>query len=89
MSRFYLVGAHEAAESGGQRERLSAGTTIADTKINSIAGDIICPVLCSKPTKFMIPLDSAAVTAMIAQGFTDAQVGKALCGVPTGADSIR
>jgi len=88
--RFYLMGAHEAPEASGMRERLSAGTTIADTKANAIAGDVIVPVLCAKPTKWMVPLDSTAVTAMMNAGFLDAAVGKSLAAITiSGADSIK
>jgi hypothetical protein len=83
------MGAFEAPV-GGQRIRLPAGTTIADTKINALPGDVICPALCSTPTKWLTPLDSTALSAMLAAGFNDAQIGKSLAAVtPTGADSIR
>jgi hypothetical protein len=87
--RFYLMSAFEAPEHGGQRIRLHAGQCIADHVSNALPGDVICPWLCANPTRAMIALDSTALGAMWGAGFTEAQVGKALCGVPTGAESIR
>jgi len=87
--RFFLMGAHECVV-GGQRERLSAGTNIVDTRANALPGDVICPALCATPTKWLTPLDAGAVTAMINAGFLDAAIGKSLAAVTiTGADSIR
>jgi len=88
--RFYLMAAFEAPVSGGQRLRLPAGTTIADSVGNSQAGDVIVPWLCANPSKWLTPLDSTALQRMWDAGFTDAQVGKSLAAqAPTGADSIR
>jgi hypothetical protein len=87
MSRFYLLGAQEIAD-GAMRRRLKAGTTVADSGANALAGDEVCPGLCSQPNNRLVPLDAAAVTAMQAAGFANAAIGVAVSGPPTGADSI-
>jgi hypothetical protein len=87
MSRYYLLGAQEAVV-GGMRRRLKAGTTIADTAANSQFGDLVAPGLCANPNNRLVPLDSAAVTAMQAVGFANAAVGQPLSAQSTGADSI-
>ena len=88
MARYYLMRAVEAVV-GGQRRRLWAGTTVADSSANAQAGDAVCPGLCAIPTRIMTPLDAAAVAALIAAGETGAQIGVGLVAPPTGADSIR
>jgi hypothetical protein len=86
MSRFALLGAQEV-QIGTMRRRLRAGTTIADTMGNAVAGDVIAPGLCVQPNIRMIALDTAAVSAFAAVDIT-AAIGQALSGPITGADSI-
>jgi hypothetical protein len=87
MSRFALIGAQETVV-GGMRRRLRAGVVVADGAGSALAGDVICEALCAQPNRRLIPLDAAAVAAMQAVGISDAVVGVALSGPPTGADSI-
>jgi hypothetical protein len=70
MSRFSLLGAIEALTSDGMRRRLRAGTTVADSVGNALAGDVVSSGLCASPNIRMVALDAAAVTAFAAVGIT-------------------
>jgi hypothetical protein len=85
--RFYVLGAQEVAL-GVFRRRLPAGTTIADTGANALAGHEVCPDLCSKANDRLVPLDAAAVAIMQAAGFANAAIGIPLSGQSSGADSV-
>jgi hypothetical protein len=81
MSRFQLT---QACSAGAFHFR--AGDKIADSTANAIAGDKINAALCAAPFAGMVPLDSAAVSALAAVGIT-ATIGVPLIPV-TGAASI-
>ncbi len=85
--RFVLIGTQEM-QIGTMRRRYRAGTTVADTQGNALPGDVVCAGLCAAPNDRLVPLDTAAVTAMQAAGFAGAAIGKPLSGPSTGADSI-
>jgi hypothetical protein len=68
MSRFMLMSAHEAYVLNGGRQRLKGGTMVADSIGNALAGDVVCPQLCSSPTRGMVALGSGAVSAFAAIG---------------------
>jgi hypothetical protein len=85
--RFYLNGAVEAVVAG-QRRRIKAGASIADTAANAQFGDLVAPGLCASPNDRLIPLDSAAVTALQAAGWANAAIGQPLNIQTTGVDSI-
>jgi hypothetical protein len=95
--RFRLRAAHEAVV-GGQRRRLRAGVTIADSPASALAGDYVCSQLCLAPNSTLEPLDAAAVAAMQAQaatvsdprekrGLTNAAIGVGFTGPSTGGGS--
>jgi len=87
VSRFTLVGAQECITANGLRRRLRAGTNVADSAGNALAGDVVSAQLCSVPNNRMIALDAAAVAAFAAVGIT-ASIGQQLSGVPTSGDSV-
>jgi len=71
MARYRLACACVGQPVNGAYARYGAGTTIADSAGNAIAGDLIWPALCStatpagKPNALqLIPLDAAAATAL-------------------------
>src|SRR5262249_3475188 len=96
MSRFLLLGAHEAVVDG-IRQRLRGGQIISDTIGNAQRGnlnapnDLVCPTLAAQPTDRMVPLDQAAVNAMFAVRLipdaSPSRIGQALTGTSTGAAS--
>src|SRR5262249_30339928 len=96
MSRFLLLGHHEAVVDG-IRQRLRGGQIISDTIDNAQRGnlnfpnDVVCPTLAARPTDRMVPLDQAAVTTMFAVRLipdaSASRIGQALTGPSTGADS--
>ena len=65
MSRYWLSA---ACSDGAYRFR--AGTTLADSTANAVAGDKINATLCATPFAGMVPLDAAAVTALAGVGIT-------------------
>jgi len=93
MSRFQLLGACDAMVSGHAtgRRRLNAGTKIADTAGNAVAGDFVCPALCAPANaveaRILNPLDASAVAVLAGLGVTRSVGAPVLVG-PTGVSSI-
>jgi hypothetical protein len=87
MSRFTLIGAVECITANNLRRRLRAGTNVADTSGNALAGDVVSAQLCASPNIRMIALDILAVNAFAAVGITTV-IGQQLSGVSTGSDSV-
>jgi hypothetical protein len=87
MSRFYLIGAVECITANNLRRRLRAGTNVADTAGNALAGDVVSAQLCASPNIRMIALDAAAVSAFAAVGIV-ASIGQQLSSLPTGSDCV-
>jgi hypothetical protein len=87
MSRFYLIGAQECITATSGRRRLRAGTTVADTSGNALAGDVVSAQLCASPNIHMIALDASAVSAFAAVGIVTV-IGQQLSSLPTSSDSV-
>ena len=86
MSRYQLM---VAVEDG--QYRYPAGSKLADSAGNALAGDIVSTFWTSKLTVNHVPLDAAAVTAMTNAGFTGMSIGVKANGAPgsiSGADSV-
>jgi hypothetical protein len=81
MSRFVLT---QACSAGAFHFR--AGDKLADSTANALAGDKINAALCATPFAGMVPLDSAAVSALAAVGITTS-IGAVIIPI-TGAASI-
>jgi hypothetical protein len=88
MARFRLRNAHELVTSVGRR-RLKAGSTIADTVGNALAGDLVVTSLSSATvTPSMEALDASATTMQNAAPWQgDPNVDGSLP-IPTGLSSI-
>ena len=87
MSRFTLIGAVECITANGLSRRLRAGTNVADSAGNALAGDVVSAQLCASPNIRMVALDSGAVAAFAAVGITTV-IGQQLSSLPTSSDSV-
>jgi hypothetical protein len=77
---------------GDGQYRYPAGSKLADSQGNALAGDIVSSYWTTKLTVNHVPLDTAAVTAMTNSGFTGMSIGVKANGAPgsiTGSDSVR
>ena len=94
MSRFILIGAVAGAPPGWPYKSWPAGTRIADSGANAVAGDLVWPALAASPNNRMCPLDASGAAAMViaaaanpsAPGGWTVTIGGA-SSYPTGADS--
>ena len=61
---YVLLGAHAGSPPGMQYQKFRAGTTVADSTGNAVAGDVVWPALCAAPNNRMAPLDAAAAAVL-------------------------
>lgn len=65
MARYFLTAAVAGQADRDQYRKYPAGTAIADTVGNAIAGDVVWAALCAAPNRAnMAPLDAAASAVM-------------------------
>jgi hypothetical protein len=92
MARYRLGSAIVGQAPNSCYQKYRAGTTLADSVGNAIAGDIIWPSLAAQPNSTMVPLDLAAQTIMQATfGANNPYVCTTVGGAsvaPTGTDSV-